>query len=47
METSWEVFIEVPNKEHAREMSELLTIEDIRSIISGQANMPEIDENEK
>ena len=44
LDISREVFIEIPNKKYAREMSKLLSVENMRSIANGQASMPEVDE---
>ena len=44
LDISKEVFIEIPNKKYAKQMTELLSIENIRSIANGQASMPEVDE---
>merc|ERR1712223_2076821 len=44
LDISKEVFIEIPNKKYARQMTELLSIENMRSIVNGQASMPEVDE---
>ena len=41
---SKEVFIDIPNNEHATKMTELLTSGNIRSIMKGQTSMPEIDQ---
>ena len=45
LRTSKEVFLGMLNKKHARQMEELLTPENMRSILNDQASMPEIDEN--
>ena len=42
-EISKEVFIEIPNKKHTQKMTELLSVENMRSIANGQAKMPEVD----
>ena len=42
---SKEVFLETPNKKYARQMEELLSRENMRSIVNEQASMPEIDQN--
>ena len=40
---SMEVFVEIPNAKHAKHMAELLTNDNMRSIASGNAAMPEVD----
>ena len=40
---SREVFIEIPNKKNAEKIRDLLSVENMRSIANGQANMPEVD----
>ena len=40
---SMEVFVEIPHTQHAKNMNELLSIDNIRSIANGEANMPEVD----
>ena len=45
MDTSKEVFIEIPNKKHANQMMELLSKENMRSIYDDKASMPELDED--
>ena len=42
---SKQVFLETPNKKHARQMGELLSFENMRSIVDEQASMPEIDQH--
>ena len=42
---SKQVFLETPNKKHARQMRELLSFENMRSIVDERASMPEIDQN--
>ena len=44
LDISREVFIEIPNKKYARQMTEFLSVENMRSIANGQASMPEVDE---
>merc|ERR1712223_423717 len=39
LDISREVFLEIPNKKYARQMTELLSIENMRSIVNGQASM--------
>ena len=45
MSISKEVFLETPNKKYARQMEEMLSRENMRSIVNEQASMPEIDQN--
>ena len=40
LEVSKEVFLEIPNKKYAKQMTELLSFENIRSIANGQTSMP-------
>ena len=40
-----EVFVEIPNKKHANQMMELLSIENMRSILDEKASLPELDEH--
>ena len=47
LDISREVFVEVPNKKYANEMAKLFSVENIRSILYGQDDMPEIDEENK
>ena len=42
---SKEVFLETPNKKHARQLGELFSFENMKSIVNEQARMPEIDQN--
>ena len=42
---SREVFLETPNKKHARQMAELLSFENMRSIVNGQTSVPKVDNN--
>ena len=44
LKISREVFIEIPNKNHAQKMTDLLSVENIRSIANGRASMPDMDE---
>ena len=44
LDMSKKVFIENPNKEHARKIVELLSIENLRSLIEKQVRMPKTDE---
>ena len=44
LDISREVFLEIPNKKYAKQMRELLSVENMRSIANGQASMPEVDE---
>ena len=43
LEISKEVFLEIPNKEHAQKIRDPLSVENMRSIANGQASMPEVD----
>ena len=47
LDISKEVFIEIPNKKYAREVSALLSNENIRSAIDRQASLPTIDDENK
>ena len=40
---SREIFLEIPNRKHAEEMTELLSTENMRSIADGQTSLPEVD----
>ena len=44
LDISKEIFIEIPNKKYSKKMTELLSVENMRSIVNGQASMPEVDE---
>ena len=44
LDISKEVFIEIPNKKYAKQMTEFLSVENMRSIANEQASMPEVDE---
>ena len=44
LDTSKEVFIEIPNKNYAEQMTEWLSIKNMRSIANGQASVPEVDD---
>ena len=44
LDISREVFIEVPNKKYARQMTKFLSVENLRSIARGQTRMPQVDE---
>ena len=46
LDISREVFIEIPNRKYARQMTELLSFENMRSIANGQASMPEVDKEQ-
>ena len=46
LDISKEVFIDIPNKKYAKQMTDLLSIENMRSIANGQANMPEVDKEQ-
>ena len=39
-----EVFFEIPNKEHTKQMAELVSDDHMRSIVNGLARVPEVDE---
>ena len=43
LDISKEVFIEIPNKKYAKQMTEMLSVENLRSIAMGQTSMPEVD----
>ena len=43
LEISKEVFVEIPNKKYAKQMTEMLSVENLRSIAIGQTSMPEVD----
>ena len=45
LDISWEVFVEIPNKKYAKQITEFLSIENMKSIANGQASMPEVDDN--
>ena len=42
LDISWEVFVEIPNKKHAKNAIELLSIDNMRSIAHRKGNIPEI-----
>ena len=42
-ETSKEVFLQIPNKKNAQKISDMLSVENMRSIGNGQAMIPEVD----
>ena len=44
LDISREVFMEIPNEKYARQMTEFLSIENMRSLVNGQVSMPEVDE---
>ena len=39
-----EVFIQIPNKEYAKQMADLISDDHMRSIVNGLGRMPEVDE---
>ena len=43
LDISKEVFIEIPNTKHAKDMIELISVENMMSIANGQASMPKVD----
>merc|ERR1711994_122868 len=42
LDISKEVFIEIPSKKYAKQMTDLLSVKNMRSIANGQASMPEV-----
>ena len=44
LDISKEVFLEIPNKKQARQMTGVLNVKNMRSIVNGEASMPEADE---
>ena len=44
MKISREVFIEIPNKKHAKQMTESVSTNNMRSIIEGHVKMPEMND---
>ena len=43
---SKEVFLEIPNKKHAKDISALLSSDNMRSIMNGQTSLPNIDDDQ-
>ena len=44
LDISDEVFIEIPNKDHTKQMAELISDDHMRSVANGLSRMPEVDE---
>ena len=43
LDISKKVFLEIPNKQHSKDVSALLSSENIRSIMNGHMSLPDID----
>ena len=43
LDISKKVFLEIPNKQHSKDVSALLSSENIRSIMNGHTSLPDID----
>ena len=41
----WKVFVDIPNRKHPRQMVELLTMENMKSILEKGTSLPEIDDS--
>ena len=42
---SWKTFVEIPNKKHAKDIVQLLSAENMRSLINNRASFPVIEEH--